>query len=125
MLDGDGRSLRRWQAEALEKWRGAACRGIVGAVTGGGKTVFALACIAARRPETTLVVVPTAALLEQWWEETSTFFTIPLDDVAILASRPRLRRGTVNIGVLNTAAKLQPDRAGRDLMLVVDESTLR
>lgn len=94
----------------------------MGAVTGGGKTVFALACIERRRPETALIVVPTVALLDQWWEETAAHFGWALDEVNILSSRGRLCRGTVNIGVLNTAAKLDAtgSRAG-ELMLVVDE----
>lgn len=116
------KALRRWQAEALAAWEANGCRGIVGAVTGGGKTVFALACIAHRKPETVLIVVPTVALLDQWWEEVIAYFGWALDEVHILSSRGRLRRGTVNIGVLNTASKLDPtgSRTG-DLMLVVDE----
>lgn len=116
------RELRRWQEEALAAWEAGGCRGIVGAVTGGGKTVFALACIERRRPETALIVVPTVALLDQWWEETAAHFGWALDEVNILSSRGRLRRGTVNIGVLNTAAKLDTtgSRAG-EIMLVIDE----
>ncbi|MCA1947701.1 MAG: DEAD/DEAH box helicase [Armatimonadetes bacterium] len=115
------RQLRRWQAEALAAWEASGCRGIVGAVTGGGKTVFALACIERRKPETALIVVPTVALLDQWWEETAAHFGWALDDVNILSSRGRLRRGTVNIGVLNTAAKLAAGSRIGEIMLVVDE----
>lgn len=116
------RELRRWQAEALAAWEAGGCRGIVGAVTGGGKTVFALACIERRKPETALIVVPTVALLDQWWEETAAHFGWALDEVNILSSRGRLRGGTVNIGVLNTVAKLDVTRSRvGDLMLVVDE----
>jgi superfamily II DNA or RNA helicase len=117
-----GRVLRRWQAEALATWEAAGCRGIVGAVTGGGKTVFALACIERRKPETALIVVPTVALLDQWWEETAAHFGLALDEVHVLTARSRLRRGTVNIGVLNTTAKLNSTGARYgDLMLIVDE----
>jgi len=117
-----GRVLRRWQAEALATWEAAGCRGIVGAVTGGGKTVFALACIERRKPETALIVVPTVALLDQWWEETAAHFGLALDEVHVLTARSRLRRGTVNIGVLNTTAKLSSTGARYgDLMLIVDE----
>jgi len=115
------RQLRRWQAEALAAWEASGCRGIVGAVTGSGKTVFALACIERRKPETALIVVPTVALLDQWWEETAAHFGWALDEVNILSSRSRLRRGTVNIGVLNTAAKLAAGSRIGETMLVVDE----
>jgi superfamily II DNA or RNA helicase len=116
------RVLRRWQAEALAAWEAGGFRGIVGAVTGGGKTVFALACIERRRPETALIVVPTVPLLDQWWEETVAHFGWALDEVHILNSRSRLRRGTINIGVLNTASKLDPTRSRTgELMLIIDE----
>lgn len=115
------RQLRRWQAEALAAWEASGCRGIVGAVTGGGKTVFALACIERRKPETALIVVPTVALLDQWWEETAAHFGWALDEVNILSARGQLRRGTVNIGVLNTVAKLAAGSRIGEIMLVVDE----
>lgn len=115
------RQLRRWQAEALAAWEASGYRGIVGAVTGGGKTVFALACIERRKPETALIVVPTVALLDQWWEETAAHFGWALDEVNILSARGQLRRGTVNIGVLNTVAKLAAGSRIGEIMLVVDE----
>jgi superfamily II DNA or RNA helicase len=113
--------LRRWQSDAFEAWRGNGHRGIVGAVTGGGKTIFALACIRETAPETTLIVVPTVALLDQWWEETTSFFGLRLDDVNIITGRARLVRGTINIGVLNTVSKMQPNWTAGQAMIVVDE----
>lgn len=114
--------LRAWQKAALTAWEENHHRGIVGAVTGGGKTVFALACIRKLGPQTAIVVVPTQALLDQWWEETAAFFSIGLDDVHILSGRERLKPGTVNIGVLNTVAKLAEHAVPKGgVMLVVDE----
>ena len=113
--------LRAWQEEALARWEAAGHRGIVGVVTGGGKTVFALSCVARLRPPTTLVVVPTAALLDQWWEEAASYFAVGLDEIQILSSKARMRAGTINIAVLNTAAALT--EAGRILpsFLIIDE----
>jgi len=46
-----GLKLRAWQEQALPKWIAEGHRGIVEVVTGGGKTVFALACIAELKAE--------------------------------------------------------------------------
>lgn len=114
-------SPRGWQKEALAKWEHAGHRGIVSVVTGGGKTVFALSCIDRIKPKATLVVVPTAALLEQWWEEAASYFNLGLDDINIVSSSLKFRLGTINIAVLNTAAKLAPKIKGHECFLIVDE----
>jgi superfamily II DNA or RNA helicase len=113
--------LRDWQEEALEKWRLNNCCGIVEVVTGGGKTVFALACVRDLKPRTTLIVVPTTALLEQWWAEVATFFDLSLDEVNIISGSRPLVSGTVNIAVLNTAAKLVQRGIKQECFLVIDE----
>lgn len=114
-------TLRAWQREALERWVAAQYRGIVEVVTGGGKTVFALACIRRLQPATTLVVVPTVALLEQWWEEASSFLGLGLDEIHIITGRQRMRTGTLNIAVINTAAKLSDEGRSAPCFLIVDE----
>lgn len=114
-------TLRRWQGAALSRWREQNRHGIVSVVTGGGKTVFALACIADTLPDTCLIVVPTVALLDQWWEEAAAFFELGLDEVNIITGRKGLRSGTINIAVLNTAARLGEQGRVSPCMLVVDE----
>lgn len=113
--------LRQWQQDALSRWEAEGRRGIAAVVTGAGKTVFALACIDKTQPDTSLVIVPTVALLDQWWEETASFFGLKLDEVHIITGNRRMRSGTVNLAVLNTASKLH--EGGRDLpcFLIVDE----
>jgi len=65
--------LRPYQRAALTAWRDADDRGIVELPTGSGKTVVAVAAIAALgRPA--LVVVPTIDLLEQWRRELTAEF---------------------------------------------------
>jgi superfamily II DNA or RNA helicase len=113
--------LRRWQSEALSLWKGANHRGIVAVVTGGGKTVFALSCIRALQPDTSLVVVPTIALMDQWWEETATFFGISLDEIHIVTARQKVKVGTVNLAVLNSAAKIYREGRSQPCFLIVDE----
>lgn len=113
-------SPRGWQVAALSKWEEAGHRGIVSVVTGGGKTIFALSCIDRIRPPATLIIVPTAALLEQWWEEVASFFDLELDEINIVTSSLRFRLGTINIAVLNTAAKLAA-KLEHKCFLIVDE----
>ena len=117
----DGFILRQWQQAALPLWREQGRRGIISVVTGGGKTVFALACIADARPDITLIVVPTIALLDQWWEESAAFFGLSLDEINVISGRQGLKSGTINISVLNTAARIMSEGRARRCMLVVDE----
>jgi superfamily II DNA or RNA helicase len=57
--------LRDYQEEALRRWFGSKCRGVVVLPTGSGKTIVALEAIR-RLALTTLIVVPTIDLLGQW-----------------------------------------------------------
>lgn len=113
-------SQRRWQVEALAEWERHR-RGIVSVVTGGGKTVFALSCIDRIKPAASLIVVPTAALLEQWWEEAANYFDLSFDEINIVTGSLRFRVGTINIAVLNTAAKLADRMQQHKCFLIVDE----
>ena len=67
---GIGADLRDWQTEALDAWRDAGDRGVAAVVTGGGKTIFAYACmrdLVTRAPDVRFVIlVPTVALQDQW-----------------------------------------------------------
>jgi superfamily II DNA or RNA helicase len=116
-----GFSLRTWQKEALGLWKAAGNKGIVEVVTGGGKTIFALSCIREIAAETTLVIVPTIALLDQWWEEAASFFGISLEDINVVTAGGRVRTGTINLSVLNTASKLNLGKRKDAYFLIVDE----
>ena len=120
-MTSNAQPLRRWQAEARELWLGNGRKGIIGAVTGGGKTVFALACIREAEPEAALIIVPTLALLDQWWEEAAAYFRLNLDDINMLTSRSRVKRGMINIGVINTVAKFEKHQLHPRMMIVIDE----
>jgi superfamily II DNA or RNA helicase len=113
-------ALRRWQRDALVIWREQRA-GIIEVVTGGGKTVFALACVREAKADTALIVVPTTALLDQWWEEAASFFGLRLDDIHIISGSQRMRSGTINIAVLNTASKLASENRTIPCFLIVDE----
>jgi superfamily II DNA or RNA helicase len=114
-------TLRAWQEEALALWKKAGNSGIVEVVTGAGKTIFALSCIKELKADTSIVIVPTVALLDQWWEEAASFFGVSLDDINIVSSAGRVRAGTVNLAVLNTASKLDLGKFKQPFFLIVDE----
>ncbi len=56
---------RDYQGEAVDRWVGAGCRGIVVLPTGAGKTIMAIKAME-RLGVATLIVVPTIVLMEQW-----------------------------------------------------------
>jgi superfamily II DNA or RNA helicase len=114
-------NLRGWQVEAMAAWENRNHRGIVSVVTGGGKTVFALACIERIRPTTTLIIVPTTALLEQWWEEAANYFNLKLDEINIVKTDLQFSLGSINIAVINTAVKLVARIEEKSCFLIVDE----
>jgi superfamily II DNA or RNA helicase len=64
-------NLYRWQKEALVAWRVANKKGIVEAVTGGGKTRVAIAAIQEQLNDDldTVILVPSIILLHQWYDE--------------------------------------------------------
>lgn len=119
--------VRAWQAEALDEWRRANHQGIVGVVTGAGKTVFAELCMREFRhasPDGQVVVlVPTLALLDQWYVSLREDLGVSADDIAIYSGEGRAERPrAVNLLVLNTARDVAPSIAARvPSFLVVDE----
>lgn len=119
------RPLRHWQERAFEAWLDNGKRGIVSVVTGGGKTFFALHCIREfqRRTAaaTVLVTVPTEALFDQWFEELVSFFDMPPGFMNLLTGKRSIKRGRINIGVINTAAKLASAADNPEVFLIVDE----
>ncbi|MFC6951435.1 DEAD/DEAH box helicase family protein [Halorubellus litoreus] len=69
--------LRSYQEDALDAWTDADRRGNLELPTGSGKTVIAIAAMAALSTPT-LVVVPTIDLLEQWRRELDAEFDVPI-----------------------------------------------
>ncbi|MGN9804041.1 DEAD/DEAH box helicase [Micromonospora sp. L32] len=132
MIGTRGFELARWQAEAVEAWvsgDGGSYRGTLEIVTGGGKTLIALACAARaaeRDPDLRLaVVVPTEALARQWQAALERFTTLQSSDIGLLGAGGSADLSTCRalVAVLNTAAKQLPTlaRAAQPLMLVIDE----
>ena len=108
-------ALREYQREALDAWEARSNRGVLELPTGSGKTVIAIAAIAALGTPT-LVVVPTIALLEQWERELQSEF-------GEAVSIGRLGGGEQRLGDLTVAtydsAYLRADEIGGEFGLVV------
>ena len=73
---------RPYQAESLEAWKAAACRGVVVLPTGAGKTLVAFTALAALNT-TTLICVPTLDLLAQWRASLLTNTSLAEDEVGV------------------------------------------
>jgi DNA repair helicase RAD25 len=105
--------LREYQQDALDAWLDNNRRGVLELPTGAGKTVIALAAIAAC-DESTLIVVPTIDLLEQWQRELETEFDTPIGRLG--GGEQRVERVTV---ATYDSAYLRADELGDNFGLVV------
>lgn len=83
---------RDWQQKALCAWSQEG-KGVVAAVTGAGKTVFALLCVDRFLRDTAdgrvLIIVPTAALLDQWYVALVDDFEVDPAEIATLGGGKR------------------------------------
>ena len=117
--------LREWQGKALKEWEKSGCRGIVQVATAGGKTRFALACIATwqlKRNDKCLVIVPTLALQDQWVLAIADDLGIDREQISVWGEDNDLSR-QFHVMVVNTARKksaLVAEEADR-LFLIADE----
>jgi superfamily II DNA or RNA helicase len=105
--------LREYQSAALSAWTDAGARGVVELPTGSGKTVVAVAAMAARSTPT-LVVVPTVDLLTQWRRELETEFDAPVGQLG--GGEQRVEALTV---ATYDSAYLRADDLGNRFGLVV------
>lgn len=86
-----GINLYAWQEECIVNWFNNSCRGTVKVVTGGGKTILALA-IAERLQNTkapdlrVAIIVPTIVLMNQWYDVLIERGNIPANHIGKLGS---------------------------------------
>jgi superfamily II DNA or RNA helicase len=117
---------RRWQHEALERWR-REMRGVVSVVTGGGKTVFAQLCILSFKEQfpvgQVLIVVPTISLLDQWYVSLIEDLSVSAVDIGCYSGEEKPPEPKpINILVINTARHaISKIAAEVDTFLIVDE----
>lgn len=95
-------TLRKWQIKAREKWK-VNNKGIVEAVTGSGKTIFAISIIKdfINNKKKVLVVVPTEALLNQWHSELSKYFD---KKIGLYYGRKK-EIENITVSIINSASK--------------------
>jgi len=111
--------LRNFQQKALAAILGRDF-GIEQASTGAGKTVIALAAIAARR-QPALVVVHTKELLNQWISRIETFLQIPKAEIGVIGNGKKTVGDRITVSLAQTLFKCAQDVAPRIGFLVVDE----
>lgn len=128
-----GFELHAWQQDAVRAWvtgiDKTPYRGTFEIVTGGGKTLIALTCLAeaSRRDPgvRAAIVVPTEALARQWHDNLLRRTSLSESDVGLLGAggRATFESARVVVAVLNTASSKLPAlaRTAQPLMLIVDE----
>ena len=131
-LTGD-MELYSWQHDCVQAWFDAGCRGTVKVVTGGGKTMLALAIAEKLQNEIDselriAIVVPTIVLMNQWYETLSQQSNLPPATIGRLGGGFSEKFGhdrRVLICVLASAYKLLPpmvdETIGKHLLFIADE----
>lgn len=94
--------------------------GSLSAPTGSGKTVMALAIIAARK-QPVLIVVHTKELLEQWVDRATTFLGIPEGEIGVIGGGEKRIGKRITIALVQSLYKCADEVAGHIGFLVVDE----
>lgn len=133
MIDVKDFELHPWQGRAVDAWvAGVDDRPFTGTleiVTGGGKTLIALACAARAAEEDgdlrLAVVVPTEALARQWRQNILRHTSLREDEIGLLGAggKATFVKHRAIVAVINTAAtKLAAmTQDAQPLMLVIDE----
>jgi superfamily II DNA or RNA helicase len=117
---------RAWQTQALARWS-ENLRGVVGVVTGGGKTIFAFLCmqrfVSQHTTGRTIIIVPTLTLLDQWYVSLQEDFGVKEDEIACYSSQEKAEKPSrINILVINTARTMTKKFAsGQPTLVIVDE----
>lgn len=117
--------LRKWQSEALDKWK-IEKKGIAKVVTGGGKTVFAGLCIEqffdSSDNKRVLIIVPTKALRDQWYATITSNWGFNSELVCLKKENMMSEHWRISILVINTARVVVDEISKKnEMFLIVDE----
>jgi len=94
--------------------------GVLEAPPGAGKTVMALASIAARR-QPALVVVPTRELMHQWHARARQFMNLSDDELGLLGDGHKRPGSKLTIAIINSLYRCAAELSPQVGHLVVDE----
>lgn len=115
--------LWEWQAESLDAWHQADCRGVIEAVTGSGKTMIGITAAfeAFRQGIKVLVLVPTAELQAQW--QRRLLETLPQAAVGTLGNGRHDSLGgcDVLVAIINSATRESLLNVHSEGLLIADE----
>ncbi len=109
--------LREYQEEALRRWEGSKCRGVVVLPTGSGKTIVALEAIR-KLAEKTLIVVPTLDLVSQWREDLQLLLHVP--EIGILGGGKKVPK-PITVATYDSASLMAHQLTTSFGLLVFDE----
>ena len=112
--------LRPYQREAVSKMLQRDFATLVSA-PGSGKTVMALALVAARR-QPALVVVHRRELKQQWMERISHFLNIPMEEIGEISGRRKVVGPRITVAMVQSLAKCAAEVECKVGHLVVDEA---
>ncbi|MFX0123274.1 MAG: DEAD/DEAH box helicase [Candidatus Hodarchaeota archaeon] len=84
-------TLRSYQQEAIDKWKGNQYYGSIQLPTGAGKSLIGIDAIHYVH-ERTLILVPNLALVDQWVDFTSKFLSIPVNQIGIFNGQKKAFR---------------------------------
>jgi superfamily II DNA or RNA helicase len=94
--------------------------GVLQASTGSGKTIMALALIAARR-QPCLVIVHTKELLNQWIERIETFLNIPRVEIGVIGNGKNRIGDKITVGIINSIYPIAGSLKRHFGHIIVDE----
>jgi len=94
--------------------------GVLDAPTGSGKTVLALAIIAARK-QPTLVIVHTKELLNQWIDRASQFLAMAPDEIGVIGHGKKKIGERLTVGIVNSIYPVASQICNKIGFLIVDE----
>ena len=127
-------NLHKWQIEAANSWEANGNIGVVNAVTGTGKTIFAIECIRrfiSNHPNAIVnIIVPTRVLMYQWAETVTSLLDLGIDIVGLHGDSiddshqngKKIMIRIVNSAVNNNAMKLDvASHPSENHLIVADE----
>ncbi len=112
-------SLRPYQEEAVKTWLSKK-RGVIVMPTGSGKTIVAIAIMAALRCRS-LVIVYTREQMQQWREKILEFTSLRAYDIGLYYGEEK-RIAPITIATYHSASRHIGELASRFKLLVVDEA---